>query len=348
MPKDQNQPPAEDPSSSVEAAAAAPAEPVPPGSLVARLRALFARRASASLRESLEGALEETGIATFSAEERSMLRNVLALKELRVDDVMVPRADIDAVETGATIADLIREFREAGHSRLPVYRETLDDPAGMVHIKDLLGWMSAKATLGEEELAGRRNRPAGGLDFRRVPLKTTIEEAGLVRDVLYVPPSMPAGDLLVKMQTTRIHLAIVVDEYGGTDGLVSIEDLVEEIVGDIEDEHDEASAPMIEPAGNGSFVADARTPLEELQAALGDGLDIGDLMEEIDTLGGLLFNRVGRVPVRGELIEFPGGYEFEVLDADPRRVKRVRIQRRLGGQPRAARRDRAAARSDAA
>ncbi|MEJ8572726.1 hemolysin family protein [Microbaculum marinum] len=276
-----------------------------------------------------------------------MLRNVLGLRDLRVDDVMVPRADIDAVEINVCIADLIKEFREAGHSRLPVYRDTLDEPAGMVHIKDLLGWMTARSLLDETEVAKRRSAP-GGLDFRRVPLKMSLAETGLVRPVLYVPPSMPAVDLLVKMQATRIHLAIIVDEYGGTDGLASIEDLVEEIVGEIEDEHDEESAPMMIPTDDGGFIADARAPLEEVVQILGEELEIGDLVEDIDTLGGLVFNRAGHVPVRGELVQFPGGYEFEILDADPRRIKRVRIHRRNGSTPRGGRRERATEKSETA
>jgi CBS domain containing-hemolysin-like protein len=321
-------------------------EPASTGeSFLQRLKALFGQRqTSSSLRESLEGALDEAaGVATdpFSAKERSMLRNVLGLRDLRVDDVMVPRADIDAVEVNITIADLIKEFREAGHSRLPIYRETLDEPLGMVHIKDLLGWMTEHALLSEEDLERRRAKPPGGLDMRRIPLKTSLTDARLIRNVLYVPPSMPAVDLLVKMQATRVHMAIVVDEYGGTDGLVSIEDLVEEIVGEIEDEHDEESAPMIVPTDDGGFIADARAPIEEVSAMLGAELEIGDSAEDIDTLGGLVFDRAGHVPVRGELVSFPGGYEFEILDADPRRIKRVRIHRRSQDAPRPVRRERA-------
>jgi CBS domain containing-hemolysin-like protein len=323
---DDHQSAAEDPSSS----AAGPADPGSRYSLFQKFRTLFGAR-NASWRESLEGALENGGEGAadkLSAKERSMLRNVLDLRDLRIDDVMVPRADIDAIEIGASIGELLKAFRNAGHSRLPVYRESLDEPMGMVHIKDVVNWMTTQAELDDEERASRRTPPANGLELRKVALKTPLAKTDLVRDVLFVPTSMPAGDLLVKMQANRIHLAIVVDEYGGTDGLVSIEDLVEEIVGDIEDEHDEESAPMIVPTEDGGFIADARAPLEDIGAALGAGLDIGDLVEEIDTLGGLVFNQAGRVPVRGELVAFPGGYEFEILDADPRRVKRVRIHRR--------------------
>lgn len=302
------------------------------GSLFGRLASLFGRKPSSSLRDSLAGVLDEAAdVASdpFSAKERSMLRNVLGMRDLRIDDVMVPRVDIDAVEIDISIADLIKEFRKAGHSRLPVYRDTLDEPVGMVHIKDLLGYVTSHAQLSADDLARRRGpAPPGDLEFRRVPLKTPLSQAGLVRDVLFVPPSMPAVDLLVKMQATRIHLAIVIDEYGGTDGLASIEDLVEEIVGEIEDEHDEEIGPMILPTEDGGFIADARAPLEDVSRMLGDDLKIGDLIDEIDTLGGLLFDRAGHVPVRGELVVFPGGYEFEILEADPRRIKRVQIHRR--------------------
>ncbi|MCT8972135.1 hemolysin family protein [Microbaculum marinisediminis] len=312
--------------------------------LIRKLKHLFGhRQTSSSLRESLAGALDEAdGVATdpFSAKERSMLRNVLGLRDLRVDDVMVPRADIDAVETDVPIAELIREFRDAGHSRLPVYKETLDEPCGMIHIKDLLGWMTERALLSQDGASADEAGKSGDLDMSRIPLKTSLAEAELVRQVLYVPPSMPAVDLLVKMQATRIHMAIVVDEYGGTDGLVSIEDLVEEIVGEIEDEHDEETAPMIVPTDDGGFIADARAPIEEVSKLLGEEIEIGDLVEDIDTLGGLVFDRAGHVPVRGELVSFPGGYEFEILDADPRRIKRVRIHRRAAGTVRSTRRER--------
>ncbi len=330
----------DDHQASAEDPASRPAERAPDqprDGLLQKLKMLFGARQS-TLRESLEGVLDQDARAlsdALSPNERLMLRNVLHLRDLRVDDVMVPRADIDAVEISALIGDLLKEFRAAGHSRLPVYRESLDEPVGMVHIKDLMGWITAQAELTDDERANRRTPPSNGLELRKVALKTPVEKTDLVRDVLFVPPSMPAGDLLVKMQATRMHLAIVVDEYGGTDGLVSIEDLVEQIVGDIEDEHDEEAAPMMVPTEDGGFIADARVPLEELSTAIGDGLDIGDLVEEIDTLGGLISSRAGRVPVRGELVAFPGGFEFEVLDADPRRVKRVRIHRRAAAEPQA-------------
>ncbi len=320
---DEHQSPPEDPGST----AAGPVAVAPRETFLQKLKALFGAR-NASLRESLEGVLEESDESLSDAltdNERRMLRNVLDLRELRVADVMVPRADIDAVDIKASIGELLKIFRDAGHSRLPVYRDSLDEPVGMVHIKDVMGWMTTQASLTDDERANRRTPPANGLELRKVALKTPLGETDLARQVLFVPPSMPAGDLLVKMQAMRVHLAVVVDEYGGTDGLASIEDLVEEIVGDIEDEHDEESAPMLVPTEDGGFIADARVPLEDLAEALGRDLEIGDLVEDIDTLGGLVFNQAGRVPVRGELVTFPGGFEFEILDADPRRVKRVRI-----------------------
>ena len=237
---------------------------------------------------------------SLAPSERAMLSNLLRFGELRVDDVMVPRADVAAVERTTGMAELVKLFAEAGHSRLPVYRETLDDVIGMVHVRDLLPlW-------GSEE----------GFALERV-----------ARRVLFVPPSMRVVDLLLQMRTTRIHMALVVDEYGGTDGLVTIEDLVEEIVGDIQDEHDnEEELQLVEKPG-GVIEADARTPVEDLETRLGVTLLDEDQEEEIDTLSGLVSTLAGRVPSRGELIAHPAGVEFEVTDADPRRVKRLRIRR---------------------
>ena len=266
-----------------------------------------------TLRESLEEALEghdESG-RTLTPEERHMLGNILSFGALRVDDVMVPRADVVAVEEGTSLADLLRLYNDANHSRMPIYRETLDDPIGMVHIKDVVEYLTPPET----ESAGVPHLPN-----RQFALKDVR------RDVLFVPPSMPALDLLLKMQTTRIHLALVIDEYGGTDGLVSIEDLVEEIVGDIEDEHDIDEGPALAQRPDGSIDADARAPIEELEEMLGQRLVDEESEDDIDTLGGLVFSLVGRVPVRGELIKHPAGLEFEVRDADPRRIKKLRIK----------------------
>src|SRR5918994_1414527 len=200
-----------------------------------------------SIRHDLEDALEEAVEDTdFSPQERAMLKNVLSFHRIRVDDVMVPRADIVAVSADTNLGELLNLFRTAGHSRLPVYGETLDDPKGMVHIRDFLDFLAARA----DTRASRRRRTGAGAapvppSLGRVDLSMTLNAAKILRPVLFVPRSMPAVDLLVRMQPTRTHMALVIDEYGGTDGLVSIEDLVEMVVGDIEDEHDDATARTI-------------------------------------------------------------------------------------------------------
>jgi len=288
-----------------------------------------------SIRDDLEDALAETvQDPNFSPQERAMLKNVLGFHRIRVEDVMVPRADIVAVAAETTLGDLLALFRTAGHSRLPVYGETLDDPRGMVHIRDFLDFLAARA----DTRASRRRRTAedGTVlppSLGRVDLSMTLNAAKILRPVLFVPRSMPALDLLVRMQATRTHMALVIDEYGGTDGLVSIEDLVEMVVGDIEDEHDDASARMIVAAGDDTFVADARAGLDEVAETLGVDLAEEDSAEDIDTLGGFIVTLAGRVPSRGELIAGPDTLEFEVLDADPRRLKRVRIHRRGAAPP---------------
>jgi CBS domain containing-hemolysin-like protein len=227
---------------------------------------------------------------------------------------------------------------------VPLFRETLDDPRGMVHVKDVVRWLMAEA-LGRPASEGhapssavRPAVPAGGApaavpDLSRVDLSRPIVGARLRRSMIYVPPSMPAANLLIRMQSTRIHMALVVDEYGGTDGLVTIEDLVEQIVGDIEDEHDEAEAANIAGDAKLGLVTAARTPVRELEAHLGLKLLKPEEEADIDTLGGLIFALVGRVPARGELIPHPAGIEFEVLDADPRRVKKLRVHLPRAGAP---------------
>jgi CBS domain containing-hemolysin-like protein len=297
-------------------------------SLIERLLVRLGLKAAPSIRDDIEDALEESDTAgEFSPHERAMLKNVLGLRLKRVVDVMVPRADIVAVNLEASLGDLMREFRTAGHSRLPVYAETLDDPRGMVHIRDFLDYVAGRA---ETASATRRRKSgeAGSPDLGKVDLSVSLAEAKILRQVLFVPPSMPALDLLLKMQTTRTHMALVIDEYGGTDGLVSIEDLIETVVGDIEDEHDDTTAPAIVVAPDGRIVADGRASLEEVSNAVGFDLADGELAEDVDTLGGLIATIAGRVPARGEIITGPAGLEFEVLDADPRRIKRLRVHRR--------------------
>jgi CBS domain containing-hemolysin-like protein len=308
------------------------------------LRAWFGWKPG-SIRADLQVVLEagaggETG---FSPEERAMLKNILGLRERRVEDVMVPRADIVAVQQDILLGDLVKVFEGAGHSRLVVYNDTLDDPIGMVHIRDLIAFMASRAAV-RESVNRRRKKPfPAGLDLKAVDLSISLSSADIIRKILFVPPSMPAIDLLAKMQATRIHLALVIDEYGGTDGIVSMEDIVEQIVGDIEDEHDEAEMPAAVRQPDGSFLADARAHLEDVGHIVGPEFNVGKVAEEVDTLGGYLVLQVGRVPVRGELVPGPAGFEIEVLDADPRRVKRVRIYR---GKERSGRRDRAAKRRD--
>jgi len=280
-----------------------------------RLLATFGLGEEPDLRELIEDALARSKSDTLSAQERSMLRRILRFGKLTVEDVMVPRADIIAVDDNVTIDELMGVFRQAEHSRLPLYHETLDDPRGMIHIRDLMSWITTQA-----ETSG-----AGGLDLSKVDLKRTVGTMNITRELLYVPGSMSVLDLLLKMQTTRLHLALVVDEYGGTDGLVSIEDLVEEVVGEIADEHDVENEPLIRSDPRLGLIADARMPIEDLEKQLGIQLVAGVQEEDIDTLGGLVFSIAGRIPARGELVRHPSGIEFEVLEADPRRIKRLRI-----------------------
>lgn len=233
-----------------------------------------------------------------------IVNQAAAFQSLTVEDVMTPRADIIALELSTGFHEVVERFVEAEHSRMPIYRETLDEPVGVVHVKDIF-----------RLLASDDGRPASD--------ETVLQRVR--RDVLYVPGSMRAADLLLRMQTSRQHMALVIDEFGGTDGLVTLEDLVESVVGEIEDEHDEAAVAAIVQRPGGVLEADARAPLEELAAALQADLAPPDLEEEIETVAGLVTALAGRVPQRGEVIAHPGGYELQVIDADPRRVKRIRI-----------------------
>jgi CBS domain containing-hemolysin-like protein len=303
-------------------------------------------RNGSNLRENFTDALltdAENGTA-FSPEERAMLHNILRLREVRVEDVMVPRADIEAVDQSISLAELLVLFEESGRSRMPIYNDNLDDPRGMVHIRDLLGYLTKQAR------SRRRAKPSAastaegapatpppsnarngkapmGLDLSRIDLSKTVQDASIVRKVLFVPPSMLASDLMKRMQATRTQMALVIDEYGGTDGLVSLEDIVEMVVGDIEDEHDDTEQ-MITRSAEDVFVIDARAELEDIAAAIGADFDVREQVEEVDTLGGLLFSELGRIPARGEVVQALPGFEFQVLDADPRRIKRVRVIRK--------------------
>ncbi|PIW30761.1 MAG: magnesium/cobalt efflux protein [Rhodobacterales bacterium CG15_BIG_FIL_POST_REV_8_21_14_020_59_13] len=248
--------------------------------------------------------------APADADRNGFAANVLVFDQMQVADVMVPRADIVGIEVNTPLGELIPAFAEASHSRLPIYRETLDDPLGVAHIKDVMA-----------QLVPIVSDPGHSWADRRI-LKD------IRRPLLFAPPSMRAIDLLLRMQARRMHLALVVDEYGGTDGLVTLEDLLEPIVGDIEDEHDDEAAPGIVAKGNGVWVADARATIEELEQITGHVIHEEGEDDDIDTLGGLVFIVAGRIPERGEMIFHPAGFEFEVLDADPRRIKRLRVRKR--------------------
>ncbi|MGO4333459.1 transporter associated domain-containing protein [Labrys sp. KB_33_2] len=310
--------------------------------LLGRIKSALGLRSQPSIRDDLADALENSRAAedsSFSPEERAMLKNILGLRGKRVDDVMVPRADIVAVPLDISLGDLLKVFQTAGHSRLPVYNETLDDPRGMVHIRDFVAWLASRAAIAarrsrkvrESDLAkdGETAKPSpreAALALGNITLSTPLSSVkSLTRNVLFVPPSMPPIDLLAKMQATRTQLALVIDEYGGTDGLVSMEDIVEIVLGDIEDEHDEDDGDMIVASGEGIFTADARADLDDVAAAIGLEMHEDEIEADVDTLGGWLVTLAGRVPVRGEIVQGPGQLEFEILDADPRRVKRVRI-----------------------
>jgi len=322
-------------------------------SLFQRVAGLLRPRGGSSLREDLTDALSETA-EDFSPAERAMLKNILRLREVRVEDVMVPRGDVEAVELSSTLGELLALFEKSGHSRMPVYAETLDDPRGMVHIRDVLGHITRAARQRKgrgprraaqpkdaEKPAEPRATDAERLDLSRVDLGRTIGELGLMRPLLFVPPSMLASDLMARMQAARIQMALVIDEYGGTDGVVSLEDIVEMVVGDIEDEHDD-DAPLVTKTGEGIFVVDGKAEIGDVAEMIGDAFKAGEHEEDVDTIGGMIFNTLGRVPARGEVVQAIPGFEFHVLDADPRRVKRVRIvqgravDRRRRAAPRAA------------
>jgi CBS domain containing-hemolysin-like protein len=309
-----------------------PAAPLRPAEshegLMSRLLRAFRVRPGTTTRDELEEVLEEGAPATetgFSPEEQALLRNILDLRERRIEDVMLPRPDIIAVQSDISLGDLVKVFENAAHSRLVVYNDSLDDPTGMVHIRDLVAFITTRAAVKPDANAMQKRPFPAGLDLRKIDLSLPLSSTEIVRKLLFVPPTMPAIDLLAKMQATRIHLALVIDEYGGTDGLVSMEDIVELIVGDIDDEHDEEEASTIVRQANGSFIADARTSLEDVVTTIGPDFDVGEAIDEVDTLGGYVVTLTGHVPVRGEIVQGPGSFEIEVLDADPRRVKRVRI-----------------------
>jgi magnesium and cobalt transporter len=271
--------------------------------LTERLRAMFRpRNGDTDLRDAIEELIEETADQQTELDpgERDLLRNIMKLREISAHDVMVPRADIVAIPHDITLPNLVAKMAKDAHSRLPVYRESLDDIIGFVHIKDVLPFWGAEKPFKLEDI---------------------------LRRVLFIAPSMRALDLLLQMRAARVHMALVIDEYGGIDGLVTIEDVVEEIVGEIDDEHDVDEGPKLIREGEGVFVADGRLPLEDFEEAFGEVLTQEEREADLNTLGGFVVSLAGRVPGRGEIIAHPSGVEFEILDADPRRLKRLRIRR---------------------
>lgn len=286
-------------------------------------------RSGGTLRDDLHEALSGEGEAgdVFSPEERAMLQNILRLRERRVEDVMVPRAEVHAVALDNTLSEVLKEFEDTGHSRLPVYDDTLDDPRGMVLIKDLLLHMTKLAKPKKRRASKNDKEEVLDLDLAKVDLSAPLSGLDVIRKVLFVPPSMLASDLMARMQATRTQMALVIDEYGGTDGLVSLEDIVEEVVGEIEDEHDDddENEDEIIAQGDGIWTADARIEVEKLIETIGASFDPGESAEDVDSLGGLVFALAGHVPVRGEVVRGVPGYEFRVLDADPRRIRRLQV-----------------------
>ena len=262
-------------------------------------------RRSASLFSRLFGGSSESPAPVVEVRQAPGLMN---LRTKRLDDVLVPRAEVMGVPVDIDLHDLVAKFRETGFTRIPVFETTLDEPLGMAHLKDLAL---------NHGFNGDRGKP---FDLR-----------ALLRPLIYAPPSMPIGVLLTKMQTQRVHMALVIDEYGGVDGLVTLEDLIEQVIGEIEDEHDQEEGSFWRQEKSGCYLALARTPLRDFEAAVGMKLTPEGEEEEVDTLGGLVFMLAGRVPARGEVIPHPDGPEIEVVDADPRRIKRLRV--RLSARP---------------
>lgn len=299
------------------------------GRLFDRLRKLFGAPPT-SVRDDIEEALGDASESDLSAQERAMLRNVLGLHDLRARDIMVPRTDIIAIEKSDTLGHVLHMFRTAGHSRLPVYDDSLDAPMGMVHIRDfleLLTKLSCEAGDAATAHTQARAKSAPIQTFGAIDLSAPLPVAKVLRPVLFVPPSMPALDLLVRMQSQRTHMALVIDEYGGTDGLVSIEDVVEIIVGDIEDEHDINEQPRIEAMPEGGFMIDGRAPVEQATAITGVDLAAAAETEDIETVGGLVATVAGRIPETGEIIALGSNWEFEITEADRRRIKLVRLRK---------------------
>ncbi len=271
------------------------------GRFLGRGRSENVRESIAELVQQSADAHHQAGVAPeLDRQERALIANVLRLRGKSADDVMIPRADIIAMPVDMTLHQALEHIRREGHSRLPVYREQLDEIVGMVHIKDVYSYVG---------------RPEA------------FQLESLLRNPLMVAPQIPVLDLLLQMRQARMHLALVVDEYGGIDGLLTIEDLVEEIVGEIADEHDEVESPMVVERPDGSLDLDARLSIEEFETQLGAVMTDDEREADIDTVGGLVFTLAGRVPTRGEVISHPSGLEFRILDADARRIRRIRTRR---------------------
>lgn len=270
------------------------------GLLRAILRRLRRREKNEAVREAIEELIEETpeSDTPISEDQRVLLANILKLRDKTVRDVMVPRVDIVAISADMPLDEVVRLIQAEAHSRYPVYRESLDDVIGMIHIKDVLAYWGA-------------------------PKKFNLRD--ILRRVVFVAPTLPVLDMLLDMRRSRTHMALVVDEFGGTDGVLTIEDLVEEIVGEIEDEHDVAQAPTVLRRTDGTIDMNGRTPVEMLEQEVGPVLS-EDERREIDTVGGLIFSLLGRIPERGEVVSHPSGVEFEILDVDPRRIRRLRVR----------------------
>ncbi|MFN0024221.1 MAG: hemolysin family protein [Parvularculaceae bacterium] len=289
-----------------------------PGRFFTRLRGLFTKpEPDAEFAVGLDDGQREAAMRLPRA-RREMIERVIAFDEKRVSDVMAPRADIIAVDIDTSLPDLIKAFAEAGHSRLPVYRGDLDDPLGMVHIKDVVNLVANPMLHAADGATG--DATGDGPVLKKIK-----------RDVLYAPPSMRITDLLLKMQVSRVHMALVIDEFGGTDGLLTIEDLVEEIVGDINDEHDDEVAPTIVARPSGGWEADGRVECDDFTAISGVSLATDD--GEIDTIGGVAVALAGRVPQRGEVLSHPSGFDFEIVEADARKVRKVRIRKTPAAAP---------------
>ncbi|MFK7903208.1 MAG: hemolysin family protein [Nitratireductor sp.] len=284
---------------------------------------LFSRskNGNGNIRSELNVALtsNDSDSSDFSIGEKTLLRNILLLQDVKVEDIMVPRAEIDAVDIDTTLGELLQIFEQSEHSRLPIYGETLDDPRGMIHIRDLMAYLTTNST------SKRKTKTKSLPNLSKVDLEKEIGKINIMRKVLFVPPSMFAAELMARMQATRTQIALVIDEYGGTDGLISLEDIVEVIVGDIEDEHDDEEVFIKALHKNGAedgLRCDAKAEIEDIQEALNGNFDVGEHDEDADTIGGVIFSLLGRVPVKGEMV-VAFGYEFNIIDADPRRIKTV-------------------------